>query len=288
MPKASSSAIRLVQVSDTHLSRDHGHFNYNFQVFREAMQKLAPDLIVNSGDLSLNGADVEADLVFARAQHDLLAAPWAAIPGNHDIGEAPGFSRLKQPLTVERMSRFERVVGPRWWTREIGDWLLVGLDSSLFASALPDEAQQSAFFRDALAKRPGNRKLVFIHMPPYEDDPENTEFTTHSLPHPSRQAFLDTCASGGVRAIACGHLHVHRVVSHRGMPIVWAPTTAFVNVARQLNNGYGFPRAGYVEWLLDGDTLSFELIEPPEMITQDVGRWNAVRGSTITMPPLAR
>ena len=288
MSKASSSAIRLVQVSDTHLSRDHGHFNYNFTVFREAMQKSPPHLIVNSGDLSLNGADVEGDLIFARAEHDKLAAPWVAIPGNHDIGEAPAFSRLKQPLNDERIARFERIVGSRWWAREIGGWQLVGLDSSLFASGLPDEARQMAFLRDALGKQSGTRKLVFIHMPPYEDDPEDAAFTTHSLPHPSRRAFLDICVDGGVRAIACAHLHVHRVLSHRGMQIVWAPTTAFVNIARQLNNGYGFPRAGYIEWTLDDDALSFQLIEPPEMITQDVGRWNAVHGSTITMPPLAR
>jgi 3',5'-cyclic AMP phosphodiesterase CpdA len=279
--------VRIVQVSDTHLSRDRGHFNYNFAVFAELMRQAPPDLIVHSGDLSLNGADDESDLAFAKAWHDLLPAPWIAIPGNHDIGEAPPFSRLQQPLDAQRIARFERIVGPRWWKREIGGWLLVGLDSSLFGSELPDEARQMAFLKDALASRRDTRKLVFIHMPPFEDDPTDTAFTTMSVPHPARHGLLDTCAAGGVRAIASAHLHVHRVLSYRGLQIVWAPTTAFVNIAKRLKEGYGFPRAGYIEWMLEGDALSFKLVEPPEMITQDVGRWNDVHGSTITLPPLA-
>lgn len=283
---APTKPVRLVQVSDTHLSRERGHFLPNFRVFQRLMAAAPPDLIVNSGDLSLNGSDVEADLVFARAEHDTLAAPWVAIPGNHDIGEAPPFARLKHPLTPERIQRFERIVGPRWWRREIGGWLIVGLDSSLLGSALPDETQQMAFLKDALASRRDTRKLVFIHMPPYEDNPDDAAFTTMSVPHPARLGLLEACATGGVRAIACAHLHVHRVVSHRGMQIVWAPTTAFVNIARHIKTGYGFPRAGYIEWTLDGAALSFKLIEPPEMITQDVGRWNDVHGSTITMPLL--
>lgn len=279
-----SKPVRLVQVSDTHLSRVRGHFNANFAVFCDLMRANPPDLIVNSGDLSLNGADDESDLVFAKAWHDLLPAPWVAIPGNHDIGEAPPFSRLKQPLTVERMRRFERIVGPRWWKREIGGWLLVGLDSSLMASELDDERQQMAFLADTLAATPGNRKLVFVHMPPYEDDPANPKFTTHSVPFPARAKLIDACIAGGVRAIACAHLHVHRSLSHRGMQIVWAPTTAFVNIARHIASGYGIARAGYVEWTLDGDRLSYRLVEPHLMITQDVGRWNEEVGSTITMP----
>lgn len=284
---ATAKAIRLVQVSDTHLSRERGHFNANFAVFSELMQANPPDFIVNSGDLSLNGADVEDDLVFAKAWHDQLAAPWAAIPGNHDIGEAPTFSRLKQPLNAERMQRFERIVGPRWWKREIGGWLLVGLDSSLLASELPDERRQMDFLGEALAGTPGNRKLVFLHMPPYENDPGNPKFTTHAVPFPARGRLLDVCVRGGVRAIACAHLHVHRSLSHRGMQIVWAPTTAFVNIARHIASGYGIARAGYLEWTLDGDNLSHRLVEPHQMITQDVGRWNDEVGSTITMPPFS-
>jgi 3',5'-cyclic AMP phosphodiesterase CpdA len=282
------TAVRIVQVSDTHLSRDRGYFNDNFRVFTELMRKAPPDLIINSGDLSLDGAGNESDLAFAKAWHARLPAPWLAIPGNHDVGEAPPFSRLKQPLTPERIARWERIVGPRWWSREIGGWLLVGLDSSLLASGLPDERRQEAFLNEALASRRDNRKLVLIHMPPFEDDPADEAFTTMSVPFPARQAFFDACVRGGVRAIACAHVHVHRALSHRGLQIVWAPTTAFVNIARQIRSSYGFPRAGYIEWTLDGDAISYRLVEPPEMITQDVGRWNDVYGSTITMPPLAR
>lgn len=280
--------FRLVQVSDTHLSAERGHFNDNFDVFCAAMTADPPDLIVHSGDLSLDGADHDGDLEFAAAEHGRLPDPWLAIPGNHDIGEAPAFSRLKQPLDQKRIARWERIVGERWWSRTVGDgWLIVGLDTALMASGHADEARQLSFLRDTLAAHKGNRKLIAMHMPPYLDDPDDARFTALAVPHPARAAFLDACLDGGVRAIACGHVHVYRTLAWRGIDIVWAPTTAFVNIAEQLKRGYGFPRAGYLEWVLDGDAISHRLVEPARMITQDVGRWNAEVGSTITLPPIA-
>lgn len=286
--KATTRGYRLVQVSDTHLSRTRGHFNDNFEVFRRAIAADPPDLIVNTGDLSLNGAGGIDDLAFANACHQRLAAPWLAIPGNHDIGEAPPFSRLGQPVDAERIARWETIVGPRWWSRVVGDgWLLVGLDSALMGSALDDEERQHAFLARALAAHPGPRKLVMLHMPPFERAAEDAAFTTMSVPFPARGRFLATCAEAGVRAIACGHLHVYNHVVHRGMDIVWAPTTAFVNIAQRLSQGLRFPRAGYVAWTLAGDAATHRLVEPADMITQDVGRWNADVGSTITLPTIS-
>lgn len=280
--------FRLVQVSDTHLSGERAYFNDNFDVFCGEMAADPPDLIVHSGDLSLDGAASDPDLAYAVSEHGRFPGPWVAIPGNHDIGEAPGYSRLKQPLDETRIARWERTVGPRWWSRDVGDgWLIVGLDTALMASGHADEARQLEFLRDALAGHRGTRKLVVMHMPPYLNDPDDIKFTALAVPHPARAGLLDACVTGGVRTIACGHVHVYRTLAHRGIDIVWAPTTAFVNIAEQQKRGYGFPRAGYLEWTLDGDTISHKLVEPARMITQDIGRWNQEFGSTITLPPIA-
>jgi|SRR5215831_10692444 len=45
------------------------------------------------------------------------------------------------------------------------------------------------------------------------------------------------------------------------------------------------PGAGYVEWTLDGRSVAHRLVEPPLMMTYDVGAWNAAKGSTTKMPP---
>ena len=58
-------ALRLVHVSDTHLSPTHGYFADNWAVFHEAMQAYPPDLIVHGGDVAFNGPAAPADWMTA-------------------------------------------------------------------------------------------------------------------------------------------------------------------------------------------------------------------------------
>ena len=277
--------IRIVQVSDIHLSPTRGYFNDNFAVFRDAMRADPPDLIVYSGDVSFDGPDHPDDLAYARTEIDSIGVPWLAIPGNHDIGEAPRHARLDQPVNTARIGNWRTSFGAQWWSRDIGSWRIVGIDTALLASDLPAENEQCDFLDGALATRGARPVLLFMHLPPFDGEPDDPGHTTHAVPFEARGALLDRCASGGVRVIACGHLHVYRRLSYRDIDIVWAPATSFVNVARRLESGWGFPRAGYVEWTLDGDTISHRLVEPSLMITHDVGTWNAAHGSTTRMPP---
>ena len=279
--------IRIVQVSDIHLSRTRGYFNDNFAVFRDAMRAAPPDLIVYSGDVSFDGPDHPDDLAYARAEIDTIGVPWLAIPGNHDIGEAPRHAPPRPARRTPRVSAIgARSFGPQWWSRDIGRWRLVGIDTALLASDRPEEAEQDRFLDEAVgnARRPAGaarsctcrRSMASPTIPATPRTPCRIE---------ARGRLLDRCAAGGVRVIACGHLHVYRRLSYRDIDIVWAPATSFVNIAKRLEAGWGFPRAGYVEWTLDGDTISHRLVEPPLMITHDVGSWNAAHGSTTRMPP---
>jgi 3',5'-cyclic AMP phosphodiesterase CpdA len=59
--------VRIVQVSDTHVSRKRAYFIDNWHVFVGDVRANPPDLIVHSGDVSFDGADDEDDLAFARA-----------------------------------------------------------------------------------------------------------------------------------------------------------------------------------------------------------------------------
>jgi 3',5'-cyclic AMP phosphodiesterase CpdA len=278
--------IRLIQVSDTHLSPTHRYFAVNWDAFRTDIAAAPPDLLVHSGDLAFNAPVAPADLAYAATELRGLGCDWLAIPGNHDIGEAPGHARLNQPLTPDRIAAWRQHVGPQWWRRDLADWRLVGLDSSLLDSGLPLEAEQDAFLADALAARGGRPVMVFIHMPPFDRDPADPARTTSVLPYPARGRFLDRCAGGGVRVIACGHLHVYRRLRHRGMEIVWAPPTAMVDVRRVQRQRRRFPRPGYLEWTLDGSHATHRLVEPPRMAVIDLTLWTAQSGGTVTtLPP---
>ena len=49
--------FRIAQISDTHLSDAKPFFVDNFIRIGEALRESRPDLVVNSGDISLDGAD---------------------------------------------------------------------------------------------------------------------------------------------------------------------------------------------------------------------------------------
>jgi 3',5'-cyclic AMP phosphodiesterase CpdA len=280
------TAIRLVHVSDTHLSPTHAYFAMNWDAFAADMAAAPPDLLVHGGDLAFNAPAVEADLAYAAQRVRALEVDWLAIPGNHDIGEAPPYARLDQPLTPARIAAWHRHVGPQWWVRDVGNWRLIGLDTSLMGTGLAQEAEQRAVFVQALAGRAGRPVMVFVHMPPFDGDPADDAHTTSVIPYPARGDFLDTCHQGGVKVIACGHLHVYRRLRHRGMEIVWAPPTAMVDVRRVQARRRRFPRPGYLEWRFDGPRVSHRLIEPSRMFVIDMTGWTAQSGGTVTtLPP---
>jgi 3',5'-cyclic AMP phosphodiesterase CpdA len=277
--------LTIVQVSDTHLSRTHAYFIDNFRVFEAEMAALKPELIVHTGDISFNGPARPDDLAFAKAQLDRLPVPVLALAGNHDVGEAPRHSRLDQPLSEARLAAWTDQVGPLWWSRDIGNWRMIGLDTALMASDRPEEAAQQGFLEAALSTRGARNSIVFMHMPPFTDDAADPKPTTSCVPFEARGRLLDTLQAGGVKVISCGHLHVFRSLRHRDMDIVWAPTTAMVQFERQWRQWGVWPRPGYLVWKLDGDAICHELVEPRLMIAQDTSRWTDIGGTTTNMPP---
>ncbi|WP_376987838.1 metallophosphoesterase family protein [Bosea sp. R86505] len=91
--------LRVVQVSDTHLSETHAYFIDNYDVFVDEMQALKPDLIVHTGDISFNGPLRPADLAFAKAQLE----PAAGARG--DAGGEPRHRRGPALLAAQPADR---------------------------------------------------------------------------------------------------------------------------------------------------------------------------------------
>jgi len=80
---------RIAQVSDAHLSPSRPFFAENFSRVAEAVRAAKPDLVLATGDLSLDGADSDADLEHAVAAHAAIGIEWRCVPGNHDVGDEP-------------------------------------------------------------------------------------------------------------------------------------------------------------------------------------------------------
>jgi 3',5'-cyclic AMP phosphodiesterase CpdA len=286
-----AAPLTIVQVSDTHLSRTHAWFTANWPVFVEEMRTLSPDFIVNSGDISFNGPDRPDDLAFAADCHRTLCAPWRAIAGNHDVGEAPVASRLNQPVNDARLDAWQSHVGPSWWVEDLGTAAfrlrLIGLDSALMGSGLPQEAQQAAFLETALGTCDGRTTLVFTHMPPFGEDPDDRAISTHCLLPEPRRWLLDRCLSHRVAVLCAGHIHRYSMRDYKGLPIVTAPATSFFNKSSNPHGDIDHGRAGYLVWRLDADGLHHEVVRPPLFLTIDASNWNEHAKTTTSLPERA-
>src|SRR5258707_13062561 len=80
--------FRIAQISDTHLSDSKPFFVDNFVRIGEAIRESEPDLVLNSGDISLDGASDEADLAAARPLHDGIGLPMGFLAGHHHLGDS--------------------------------------------------------------------------------------------------------------------------------------------------------------------------------------------------------
>jgi 3',5'-cyclic AMP phosphodiesterase CpdA len=89
----------LVHLSDLHFGRVDSAL---LEPLRALVQRVAPDVVVVSGDLTQRAKSAEFEA--ARAWLDTLPGPQIIVPGNHDISLYNVFRRFLQPL--ERYKRY--------------------------------------------------------------------------------------------------------------------------------------------------------------------------------------
>ena len=283
------SSYTVVQVSDTHLSRTHGYFYDNWLAFLAEMETLAPDLVLHSGDLSFNAPDAPEDLDFAKSQMDRLRCEWLALPGNHDIGEPGEHPRLGQSVNAERLGHWARCFGADRFCRDLGEWRLIGINSELLGSGLPEENAQDAFLEQTLASAGARPIGLFLHKPLFVADPAQSDLRGSCLLPEPRARLLQYLADARVQFVASGHLHGYHRSRLSEIEIVWCPTTAFVDPGMtwpvEVSN-----RVGYLQWRFEGEDFEHRFVEPPLFANIDLTNWTRTTDTTINLParPLAR
>jgi 3',5'-cyclic AMP phosphodiesterase CpdA len=262
------TAFRVVQISDTHLSRHRPWFVPNFQALVRIVSVLQPDLVVNTGDISFDGSDVEDDLAFARTCHAGLDVPLRAIPGNHDVGDNPWQPDVAQPITEPRLFRYRRHFGQDHWLLETGPWVLIGLNVQLFGSGLAAEAEQWAFLVSAACRAGGRPIALFVHKPLFHEHPDEAEVNHRYVPPEHRRRLMDLLGAS-VRVVASGHVHQHRLRRICDVDHCWAPSTAFV-LPDHRQPRLGTKHVGYVDYAFGEDRVEIRVVEPPELTNHDL------------------
>lgn len=206
--------VLIVQVSDTHLSPFAPFAEANWRTVVDHVRSIGADLVVHTGDITLNGVRDPDELTYARERLDRLGIPWLAVPGNHDVGD-PGSG-------AHGRLRYEGVFGERCWATIVEGWQLVGVDVQALMSEPVGEGPTWQWLDDVLCE--GSRAALFVHRPvrPWPGDVDDADWY---VTEPSRQRLSEMIAQGDVRLVASGHLHRWRRRSWDGCWHVWAPST---------------------------------------------------------------
>lgn len=217
----------ILQVSDAHLSPRSPLFRQNLARLRRLAERLAPDLVVATGDLSLDGADREEDLAFAAELHAQLPAPLLALPGNHDVG-SHAHTMPHQPVDAARLDRFRAHLGPGRGVVDLPGWRVIGLNSEVMGTGLAEETDQAAALPAMLAGLGGRRIALFLHKPVFVTTPEDPTFDYWSVPPAARPALAPLLDHAALRLVGSGHLHLHHGFTLGRVAFAWAPPLSFV------------------------------------------------------------
>lgn len=279
-----SRPFRLVQVSDTHLSRHKAHFQGNWERFLDLMRADPPDMVVVTGDLCFDAIEFPDDVAFARAQMDRIPCAWRAIPGNHDIGDQWPDTKFKAPVDDAKVTLWRDSFGADYWAEDRAGWRLVGLNGLLFESPLAAEQAQWDWLEAMLAGRGALDAMIFVHKPLFLDDPAGDAQTTMCYGPVTRARLLELARRHKVKVIACGHMHRHWAGMHQGVELVWAPSCGFVIGGFPAGIATGALEVGYVEWQLAPGHAAHRVMVPDSFEPADLAETMARLKSTVHMP----
>jgi 3',5'-cyclic AMP phosphodiesterase CpdA len=251
---------RVLQISDTHLSPGKRQFAGNWAPLRDWVQHLRADLVIHTGDLTVDGADNEDDMREGATLLRSLGTPVLAVPGNHDVGEA---GNAHQPVTAGRLERWRRNVGPDWWMHDAEQWRLVGLDSMLFGAGNDEEARQFAWLEQIMASADGRRIAWFTHRPLFIDAPDEGDTGYWSVKPAQRAKLLDLVSRHAVALVATGHLHKWNDRDVAGCRYVWCASSGFLVGPDNQRDMPGEKRLGATVYELEGSSVRVRHVDVP-------------------------
>lgn len=275
--------VRVIALSDIHLSPTHGFFWQNWCIARDFAQMRNAEAVIVNGDLCINGPEDDAEMAFAaRAVHG-LDGPVYLLPGNHDVGDEPPGQDAEQIVNAERLERWRRFLGPDRWAFDAGSWRLIGANAQLFGSGLPQEAEQLDWLHAEISAASGRPIALFVHKPLFIANPDRDPAGPGCTPPGARQPLLSLIERSGVRLVVSGHAHQYRELSHNGVRYLWLPAVAFA--ASTLLGGD--PDCGLALIDFSEDAVEVRIERPAGLVSHDLdalkghGRYAFLRD----MPP---
>lgn len=206
--------MRIIQLSDCHLSRDPStryrgvDAQGNLERVLEKAMAWAPDLLLATGDLSEDASDASYDRLAAMLAETGVAV--MALPGNHD-----------DPAEVRRRFPASPVAGA--WVHEDVDWHIVLLDST-YRGGIDGRLAGSVLSALEMALAESSRPvLLALHHQPL---PVGSPWIDrYALQEPGKLASVLE-RHPQVRLVTWGHVHQAWAGQFAGVAALACPSTA--------------------------------------------------------------
>lgn len=255
--------FKVVQISDTHISETKPHFADNWPLLAAWVRQQSPDLVIHTGDVTVDGAGQERELEHCAGLLDGLGVPWLAVPGNHDVGDA---KNPHQPVNAERIGRWNRHYGADRWIKDIPGWRLVGVNALLIGSEDEEERRQDRWLDEQLAGARGRRPALFLHRPLFIDEPHEGDTGYWSLKPGPRKRYMGLVDAHRIQVVASGHLHKSHRRDHGGTAYVWGPSGGFVCGPKEQPAMPGRAELGAVVYEFAADAVSIRIEHLPHLV----------------------
>src|SRR5262249_47237179 len=133
---------------------------------------------------------------------------------------------MGQHVDDMRLRRYLDLYGEDRFARDLGDWMLVGINALLLGANLAAESDQYEWLRDTVS-RAGSRPLaLFLHKPLCVERLDEEDSPDTCVLAEGRRRLLAALAGARLRLVASGHTHHYRTMAVGGIQMVWAPSTA--------------------------------------------------------------
>jgi 3',5'-cyclic AMP phosphodiesterase CpdA len=229
---------RVLHVSDLHFGRDE---RVVVEVLVRAMEDLAPDVLVVSGDLTQRGRQLQFE--HAAAFLGKFRYPQIIVPGNHDGAYFNPIRRLFYPLR-----RYQQYISDDLFPVYTDDGLhIVGVNSSrplawdlrgFWKNGSLSNAQLQRL-RELMACAPaGACRTLVVHHPIMNPDDDSCRDCIRRRPR-----ILEALGDLGIELVLSGHLHhsyarLAPVKAGQRAPVCAAAGTALSSRRRRESNAF--------------------------------------------------
>jgi len=258
--------MRIALIADSHLSSRSPECVANWHAAARAVQRLAPDLTVHLGDITLDGQTHPDELTFAADLVRRWPTPMRCVPGNHDMGDGSG----EAPLDEGLLSACQQAFGADRWCVSVPGWQLIGINAQLLGTNTPQEDAQWQWLHVlAESVAPDTRTALVLHRPLARVRPDDPKDRGRYVPQAARTRLLEGPLKRTLRLVVSGHTHQYLDVLDADVRHVWMPSSGFV-LPDAMQPRIGEKLVGIGLLALGPGEMDFDLWCPDGMVRHDL------------------